>query len=177
MLSAAKIEKGRYTCWHFTVKHDNGTATAQYNYLEDFPLERNKCRDEEACGMEEWPCRVGDRSTIADLRWRFPIADTIYCTIGFTVALVFGIMAAVRYYRERKKKCEDTDDDDDSLYEEVIDFDERDPKSVTGSSTSMSENTAVPFTFRKRMPLWMEDRRKDSRAPNISVQQRLEYSP
>lgn len=177
LLSAAKIERGRYTCWHFTVEHVNGTAIAQYNYVEEFPSERNKCQNEKACGMEVWPCRVGGRLNVAVLRWRFPIADTIYCAIGFVAASVFGVIAAIRYNRERKEKREEPDDDDDSFYEEEIDFDERDSKSVTGSSTSMSENTTVPFSFRKRTPLWMEDRRRDANEINNPVQDILEYSP
>lgn len=180
LFSASKIERGRYTCWQFTVMENRTTAVAQYDDVRGFPIERNKCRGEEACGMEVWPCRIGNRLTVAALRWRFPIANTIYCTIGSIAALFFAVMASIRFHQGRKRKDNTRDDDEYSSFDDYIDLDDRDignVRSVTETSSYLTDNGVVPFSFRKRLPPWMEDRPREPRVSSTPTRQGSECSP
>lgn len=171
LLSSSLIEQGYFTCWHFIVRHRNGTAKAQHNNLDDFPTERNKCENEESCGMEDWPCRLSRRSSFAALRWHFPISDTIYCSVGFVAASIFALMAMIRYIREGKKKDEEPEDDEDSMFEESITSDGRYIGYAMDPSATTTEHRSVPFSFRKRMPMWMQDYPRDIRdSPSTAIQ-------
>lgn len=192
LLSPGRIERGRYTCWNFVVKHSNGTAHAQHDDLPDFPFERDGCETEESCGLEEWPCRIGRLPSIVSLHWQFPISETIYCIIGVAASLIFAVMAVVRYIRDGKKRNDDEDDDDDHGDNETV-FDdgldtagskyERSKSNRVTSSMSLespegsNSDSTVPFTFRKRMPTWMQHRSPHNRESASAMQFPTGHSP
>lgn len=126
------------------VQHSNATTVVQYDKLEDFPLERNGCTTEESCGMEVWPCRIGDNSSVIALRWTFPFSEALYCFIGFVAVFTFGMMAGWRFLHDTKAKGDDED--------AVRPFDSM-PSGTTGQQ---SHDSSVPFSFRRRMPTWMQ---------------------
>lgn len=147
-----RIEKGRFTCWHFTVKYANTTAVVQYNELDHFPEERDGCDDEASCGMEVWPCRVGKATSIVVLRWRFPIGHSIICILGFLVALGLTGFFAWKVLTDGKQKAGEDSDGDEHDIEDV--------ENEGGRKMNVfpDDSSSTPFSFRKRMPTWMQHR-------------------
>lgn len=138
LLSSSRIEEGEYTCWLFVVQYDNVTTIAQHSRVSDFPAEKDGCSSEQSCGMESWPCRVGNVPTTVNLRWSYPLKPVLYCVVGIAITFLSALHAIWRFFsigRTIKEVEEDFDDDD--------------------LEAASGKGNEVPFTAKRRLPTWM----------------------
>lgn len=79
----------------------NITTLTQYSQVRDFPKELNGCDSEEKCGMEVWPCRIGEDPAFVSLRWSYPMKSMIYAVVSLILTFSLGTYALVMSIRAR----------------------------------------------------------------------------
>lgn len=120
LFSSADIEQGRHTCWVFVIKHQNTTTKTQFMDVDDFPPENAGCNSFETCGETTWECRVADNPAIIRLKWHYPVREVIYSTVGMLCTLVFGTLALISFFRERRELNKNSDDLDENMMEHGV---------------------------------------------------------
>jgi len=160
--SSRMVEDGKYTCWHFTVKTSNFTATVQYEDIDDFPITNDKCSSEERCGLEIWPCRVaagnGTSPSRVALRWSYPTKEIVGLVISLLLTFVFAVIAGLRSWNVkscfRGSDCEVCNSDITQEDIRMLEEDRKSPWASTWSKVSKfgsKKSSIIPAPAAQRL--------------------------